>query len=81
MIDIKFTYDGKSYSSISDAIQKAMVDGIKESITKSLSPFESEIRKAGGHVVVDIPSNMKNMNIQLKNMPQELIERITKTLK
>ena len=81
MIDIKFTYDGKSYSSVSDAIQKAMVDGIKESITKSLSSFESEIRKSAGHVVVDIPSNMKNMNIQLKDMPQELIDRITKTLK
>jgi hypothetical protein len=81
MIDIKITYNGRSYSSISDAIQKAMVDGIKESISKSLRPFESEIRKAGGHVTIDIPANMKNMNIQLKNMPQELIDKIMKALK
>lgn len=81
MIDLKITYDGKSYSSISDAMQKAIVDGIKESITKSLRPFESEIRKAGGHVVVDIPNNMKNMNVQLKNMPPDLIDRINKALR
>ncbi len=54
MIDIKITYGGRSYNSISDAIQKAMVD---------------------------IPSNMKNMNVQLKNMPQELIDKIIKVLK
>lgn len=81
MIDIKITFNGRNYSSISDALQKAMIDGIKESITKSLRPFENEIRKAGGHVVVDIPSNMKNMNIQLKNMPQDLIDRISTALK
>jgi hypothetical protein len=80
IINIKITYNGKSYSSISDAIQKAMVDSIKESIMKTLRPFESEIIKSGGHVVVDIPSNMKNMNIKLKNMPQELVGRITNAL-
>lgn len=81
MTSIKITYNGRSYNSISDALQKAVVDGIKESVTKSLRPFESEIRKAGGHVIVDIPSNMKNMKIQFKNLPEELIDKISKALK
>ena len=58
-----------------------MVDGIKETITKSLQPFEADIRKSGGQVIIDIPENMKNMNVQLKNMPQDLIDRITQALK
>jgi hypothetical protein len=81
MIDLKITYKGRNYSSITDAIQKAMVDGIKETITKSLRPFETEIRKTGGQIIIDIPDNMKNMKVQLKNMPQDLIDKITKALK
>ncbi len=81
MINIKISYKGKSYNSISDAIDKALVDGIKQSISKSLKPFENEIREAGGIVTLDIAANLKDMKIELENMPDELINKIKTALK
>jgi hypothetical protein len=80
MLKIEFNYNGRNYNSISDVMQKAMVDGIRENITNALKPFESEIIQSGGNVQVNIPENMQNMDLQLNNMPQDLIDRITKAL-
>lgn len=81
MIKIKVTYNGRSYSSIEDAFKKAAVDGIKEMIEKAIKPFENEIRQANGTVEVKVPSDLKNITVDLKNMPQDLIDRINQALK
>lgn len=81
MINIKITYAGRNYNSFGDAIKDAAMDGIKESITKTLQPFESEIRKSGGQIMIDIPESMKNMKVEVKRIPEDLKERIMNALK
>jgi hypothetical protein len=81
MISIKITYEGKSYDSITDAFQKAAENGIKKMITDKLLPFNSEIQQANGIVEINVSDNLKDMNIKLKNIPQDLIDRITAALK
>ena len=80
MMKINITHNGKKYNNIKDAFTDAAISGIKENINNSLKPFESEIKACNGIVTIDIPKDFKNAKIQLENMPEDLIERITKAL-
>jgi len=79
-MEIKITYNGKSYKSITDALHKGIVDGIKESIFKTLKPFESEILSCGGKVEIKIDKNFESVKIDMEGMSDDLMDRITKTL-
>ena len=78
MIEIEITYKGKKYKDLTNAVTVAAIDGIKEYVEKTLQPFKSEIDQHGGKVTVDIPKKLKDMNVSVENVPQELIDRITK---
>ncbi len=80
MIDIKVTYAGKNYESISDPMKKAAVDGIKDKIAATLAPFEQEIRRNGGNIIVNIPEDMQNMKVQVTHLPDDVKGRIMRAL-
>ncbi|MBL7722125.1 MAG: hypothetical protein JNK98_09040 [Chitinophagaceae bacterium] len=80
MINFEIKYNGKSYNSIEDAMTIAIIDGIKETYTKALAPFESEIKANNGEVSINVSQNLENVKIDLRNMPEDLIERIKKVL-
>ncbi len=71
MISVKFDSIG-----FMDSIHKAIANGVKESIEKTIRPFEGEIRRAGGKVTVEVPKDLKNIELQFKDLPEELVLRI-----
>ena len=80
MFKIEYTYDGKHYDNLMDAVVFAAIGQIKEHFEKSIAPFNEEIIKNKGRVIVNIPKNLGDPNIQFKNLPQGLIDRIVKAV-
>ncbi len=80
MFKIEVTYKGRKYGKLEDAFMQAAVDGTKELIQKKLRPFHSEIAACNGVVNINIPNDLKNMSVELSNMPEELLERLKTAL-
>jgi len=76
MFTLEFIYDGKKYENFENTLNKAVIDGMKKTVIESLKPFEAEINKHGGRVIVNIPKNLENADIKFKGLPDELIKRI-----
>jgi hypothetical protein len=78
-LKIAYTFKGKPYPTLEDAIHEALIDGIKENIEENISPFSNEIIKSAGTVKIDINHDY-DWQVQLKNMPAELIDKINAVL-
>jgi len=77
---LKIKYDGKQYNNINDAVNDAMINGVKDHFKKALKPFEKEIAKYDGIITVNIPKDFKNANIEITNIPDDLKNKIITTL-
>lgn len=73
---IKVTYNGRTYRDIKDAMMQSIVDGVRKSIEDKLKPYRHEIASNNGIVNINIPKDFKGANVELKNMPEELLERL-----
>ncbi len=82
MIKVEIKYNGKTYKDFGKALEKAMTDGIVEEINNQLqemlAPFSNEINQNNGIVTAEIMDGQ--VKIELKDMPQELIDRIEATI-
>ncbi len=80
MIDFEISYNGQKFDNIENAINKAMIDGIRNVIEKKLLPFNQEIKNSNGRVILDISENLTDYSIKLKDMPQSLTDKISQAL-
>ena len=80
MIDFEISYNGQNFDNIEDAINKAMIDGIRNVIEKKLLPFKQEIKNSNGRVILDISANLTDYSIKLKDMPKSLTDKISQAL-
>jgi hypothetical protein len=78
-LKIAYNFKGKPFPTLEDSIHEAIIDSIKENIEENISPFSSEIIRSGGTVKIDINQNY-DWQMQLKNMPAELIDKINAAL-
>jgi hypothetical protein len=78
-LNIIYTLKGKPFPTLEDAIHDAIIEGIKENIEENISHFSKEIIRSGGTVKVDINDNY-DWQIQVKNVPAELIDKIKMAL-
>lgn len=79
MFKIEITYNGKPYASISDALSKAIIDGMKEVIEGKLAPFANELKANNASVEISINKDFKGKVI-IDNAPEDLKERISQAL-
>lgn len=80
MMKIECTYKGRRYHKLEDAFMQAAVDGTKELILNKLKPFQFEIAACNGIVNINIPNDLKDMSVELSNMPTDLLERVKTAL-
>ncbi len=78
-LKITYTFKGKPFPTLEDAIHEAIIDSIKENIEENISPFSNEIIRSGGAVKIDVGHNY-DWQMQLKHMPVELIDKINAAL-
>jgi hypothetical protein len=78
-LKIAYIFKGKPYPTLEDEIHEAIIDSIKENIEENLKPFSDEINKSGGTININIDDNY-NWQMQFKNMPVELIDKINAAL-
>jgi hypothetical protein len=77
MIEIKYS-GGNLGDNLNDAIKKIIIEKAN-SIKQAIMPFEKEIKKSNGQVIIQV-LNYSKIDIQPKNLPQELFDKITKAV-
>jgi hypothetical protein len=78
-LKIIYTLKGKPFPTLEDAIHDAIIESIKENIEENISRFSKDIIRSGGIVNVDINDNYE-WQIKVKNVPEELVDKITVAL-
>lgn len=76
---IKIKYQGKDYNRLSNAINEAILDGVIEHVEDILKPFKEEIKASGGEIIVSVNKD-NSFDLQVKNVPDELADRIEKAI-
>ncbi len=69
------------YKGISQSLEKAIVEQMKDQIKQKLKPFESEIKSQSGEIIINIPTDFDNIDIRVINISEELKNRIIASLK
>jgi len=76
MIDIKITYNSDQYDRLSDSVKKG-IENTLNSVKQTIMKFEQEIKKSNGRIIIQVS---QKIDIDLEDMPQELIDRITESV-
>jgi hypothetical protein len=83
-ITMEVKYKKKRYEDIEDALLVAAIDGIKETMKENLAPFENEIQREGGNVIIKIDGeSLETLGGQMRitNISEELKTKIETHLK
>lgn len=74
---IEINYNGKKY----DDITKAVVDQMKDQMLDLIKPFESEIKKEGGKVILNFPYDLSDASLKVTGISDDLEQKINTALK
>ena len=84
MINIKVTYNGKTYNKIEDAFGDAIDSGIKKAIINSvmdkLTPCQPELDNCGGWLEFIFEKEGYNADINFHDIPSELSSKMKELL-
>lgn len=79
---IQISYNGRRYSSISDALKDALNDGVNEiiqehanSIVRAAEKYRPDVEKEGGTMTITVTS--EGVEIDMKGLSDELIKKIS----
>jgi|GEM_PF-4496297 len=81
MISVKVTYNGRSFNSLTDAVEQAYANGLKKLVEKKIQPVQQELMANGGSVEVVIGKNFQNYSINVLNTDTELTQKVVNLLK
>lgn len=77
---LQINYKGKTHN-LKDVIQEMAVDQMRLYCEEKIKPYMKEVRRQGGKVIINIPYNLKDPNLKLIGLTEELQSKILAAFK